>query len=114
MKTFVDEVNKKINPVLVECTSEEWTFIKRNPHHYSLTTMVSSSTSTTTADRIINHTNTMVPNKVTSLRNEHNLSHFAGLVLEHVKSVDPFVLRAREFLYIQKFDCYRNGLNKEP
>ena len=38
----------------------------------------------------------------------HNLSHFAGLVLEHVKSVDPFVLRAREFLYIQNFDCYRN------
>ena len=44
----------------------------------------------------------------------HNLSHLAGLVLENVKSNDPFVLRAREFLYIQKFDCYRNGLNKEP
>ena len=23
----------------------------------------------------------------------------------------PFVLRAREYLYIQKFDTYRNGLN---
>ena len=44
----------------------------------------------------------------------HNLSHLAGLVLEHVKSDDAFVLRAREYLYIQKFDCYRNGLNKEP
>ena len=44
----------------------------------------------------------------------HNLSHFSGLVLEHVKSRDPFVLRAREFLYIQHFDTYRNGLNKEP
>ena len=44
----------------------------------------------------------------------HNLSHFAGLVLEEVKSSDPFVLRAREFLFIQKFDTYRNGLNKEP
>ena len=44
----------------------------------------------------------------------HNLSHFAGLVLENVKRNDPFVLRAREFLYIQKFDCYTNGLNKEP
>ena len=42
----------------------------------------------------------------------HNLSHFSGLVLEHVKSRDPFVLRAREFLYIQHFDSYRNGLNK--
>ena len=44
----------------------------------------------------------------------HNLSHLAGLVLEQVRSEDPFVLRAREFLYIQKFDTYRNGLNKEP
>ena len=43
----------------------------------------------------------------------HNLSHLAGLVLEEVKSSDPFVLRAREFLYIQKFDTYKNGLNKE-
>ena len=45
---------------------------------------------------------------------DHDVSHLAGLVLEKVKSNDPFVLRAREFLYIQKFDCYRNGLNKEP
>ena len=44
----------------------------------------------------------------------HNLSHLAGLVIEKVKSSDPFVLRAREFLHIQKFDSYRNGLNKEP
>ena len=37
----------------------------------------------------------------------HDLSHFSELVLEHVRSEDPFVLRAREF------DTYRNGLNKE-
>ena len=43
----------------------------------------------------------------------HELSHLAGLVLEHVKSSDPFVLRAREFLFIQKFDTFRNGLNSE-
>ena len=43
----------------------------------------------------------------------HELSHLAGLVLEHVKSSDPFVLRAREYLYIQKFDTFRNGLNGE-
>ena len=43
----------------------------------------------------------------------HQLSHLKGLVLEHVKSSDPFVLRAREYLYIQKFDTYRNGLNGE-
>ena len=44
----------------------------------------------------------------------HSLSHLSGLVLEHVKSPDPFVLKAREFYYIQKFDTYNNGLNKEP
>ena len=43
----------------------------------------------------------------------HNLSHLAGLVLEEVKSSDPFVLRAREFMFIQKFDTFRNGLNGE-
>ena len=44
----------------------------------------------------------------------HNVSHLCGIVLEKVKSPDPFVLRAREFLYIQKFDTYNNGLNKLP
>ena len=45
LKTFLDEINKKIDlGTLVECT--------------------------TTAERIINHTNTMVPNKVTSLSTE--------------------------------------------
>ena len=44
----------------------------------------------------------------------HNQSHLSGLVLEHVRSTDPFVLKAREFYLIQKFDTYNNGLNKEP
>ena len=44
----------------------------------------------------------------------HTLSHLAGLVLEHVRNPDPFVLKAREFLYIQKFDTFNNGLNKRP
>ena len=44
----------------------------------------------------------------------HDISHLKGLVLEHVKSMDPFVLRAREFIYIEKFDTWANGLNKEP
>ena len=33
----------------------------------------------------------------------------AGLVLEEVKRSDPFVLRAREFLYIQKCYTFRRG-----
>ena len=44
----------------------------------------------------------------------HDISHLKGLVLEQVKSSDPFVLRAREFIYIEKFDTWNNGLNKEP
>ena len=43
----------------------------------------------------------------------HNLSHLSGLILEHVKSSDPFVLKEVEYLYIQRFNTYRNGLNKE-
>ena len=43
----------------------------------------------------------------------HELSYLGGHILEHVKSSDPFVLRAREYLSIQKFDNYRNGLNGE-
>ena len=44
----------------------------------------------------------------------HDLSHLARRVLEHVKSKDPFVLRVREDLYIQKVDTYGNGLKKNP
>ena len=43
----------------------------------------------------------------------HNISHIEGLAIEHVKSKDPFVLRAREFRIIQKMDTFRNGLDKE-
>jgi hypothetical protein len=44
----------------------------------------------------------------------HSQSHLTGFVLEHVKSSDPFVLKARELILIQKCDTYKNGLNKEP
>ena len=44
----------------------------------------------------------------------HDISHLKGLVLEKVMSHDPFVLRAREFVFTDKFDAWNNGLNKEP
>ena len=44
----------------------------------------------------------------------HAVSDLFGLAIEHVKSNDPFVLKAREALLIRKFDSYRNGLNKDP
>ena len=40
----------------------------------------------------------------------HNQSHLSGLVLEKVKCLDPFVLKAREFYLIQKFDTFNNGV----
>ena len=44
----------------------------------------------------------------------HSVSDLKGLVLEQVKSKDPYVLRARENMLIKKFDTYRKGLNNEP
>ena len=43
----------------------------------------------------------------------HDVSHLRGLVLEKVKSKDPYVLKAREHYLIQKFDTFRHGLNQE-
>ena len=44
----------------------------------------------------------------------HSFHHLQGLAVEQIKSKDPFILKAREAWIIKKFDCYRNGLNKEP
>ena len=44
----------------------------------------------------------------------HSLSDMKGMVLEEVRNSDPFVLRAREALLIEKFNTYSLGLNKEP
>ena len=44
----------------------------------------------------------------------HNGHDLIALGLEHVRSRDPFILRAREHLLIKKFDSYQNGLNQEP
>ena len=43
----------------------------------------------------------------------HTFHQINGLAVEQVKSKDPFILKAREAWLIKKFDCYRNGLNKE-
>ena len=44
----------------------------------------------------------------------HNVSHLKGVVLEQVRSRDPFILKTREHMLIQKFDSFRHGLNQEP
>ena len=43
----------------------------------------------------------------------HAVSDLFGLAIEHVKSNDPFVLKAREAFLIKKFDSHKNGLNKD-
>ena len=43
----------------------------------------------------------------------HSVADIEGIVLEKVRSEDPFILKTREHYYIQKFDSFRNGLNKE-
>ena len=43
----------------------------------------------------------------------HTFHQINGLAVEQVKSKDPFILKARETWLIKKFDCNRNGLNKE-
>ena len=43
----------------------------------------------------------------------HQLSDIEGIVLEQVRSDNPYILRAREELLIQKFDSYKFGLNRE-
>ena len=44
----------------------------------------------------------------------HSFHHIQGLAVEKFMNKDPFVLKAREAWLIKKFDCHRNGLNKEP
>ena len=44
----------------------------------------------------------------------HDVSHLKGMAIEKVYSTDPFVLEAREKMYIKKFDTFRKGLNREP
>ena len=43
----------------------------------------------------------------------HTVSDMEGIVLEQVFNKDPHVLKVREHFYIQQFDTYRNGLNRE-
>ena len=43
----------------------------------------------------------------------HTVADIEGIVLEQVFNKDPFILKQREHFYIQKFDTYRNGLNRE-
>ena len=44
----------------------------------------------------------------------HRAHNLLAVGIEQVRSMDPFILKAREHWLIKKFDSYRNGLNQEP
>ena len=46
----------------------------------------------------------------------HGIHHLKAVVLEKVRNKDPFILKAREHMYIsiKKFDTFARGMNKEP
>ena len=44
----------------------------------------------------------------------HKVHNLVALGIEQVRSMDPFILKAREHWLIKKFDSFRNGLNQEP
>ena len=44
----------------------------------------------------------------------HKVHNLLAVGIEQVKSMDPFILKAREHWLIKKFDSFRNGLNQEP
>ena len=43
----------------------------------------------------------------------HKVHHLMAVGIEHVRNLDPFILKAREHWLIKKFDSFRNGLNQE-
>ena len=43
----------------------------------------------------------------------HGLQHMKGLLIENVRSNDPLILKIREEFYIDRFDTFQNGLNRE-
>ena len=43
----------------------------------------------------------------------HKVHNLMAVGIEHVRSLDPFILKAREHWLIKKFDSLRNGLNQE-
>ena len=106
----------------VSCQSENciyyWKCIKENCSEYPKCEYIGKTTRKF-KDRFGDHRNYVKQNIETepaghhfNLRG-HNLTHLQGLVLEKVISNDPFILKAREHMYIQKFDTFRNGLNQE-
>ena len=41
----------------------------------------------------------------------HEVHDMKFVVIEHVKSQNPFVLKARESFWIQQYDAVKHGLN---
>ena len=71
-------------------------------------------------DRLAEHRDYPKRDVVTDPSGRHFTKHgqsvanMKGLVLERVRNHDPYVLKSREHLMIQKINTFRKGLNQEP
>ena len=106
----------------VSCDSSNciyyWKFVKPNCQDFPKCEYVGKTTRTF-KDRLAEHRDypkrdvTSEPSGKHFTLPGHNVSQLKGLVLEKVRSKDPYVLKAREHFFIQKFDTFRHGLNQE-
>ena len=96
-----------------------WRFIKTNCVDYPNCEYVGMTTRQF-KDRLAEHRDYPKRDVVTEPAGEHftkpgyGVHHLRGQALERVRNKDPYVLKAREHMLIQKFYSYRNGLNQEP
>ena len=107
----------------VTCDSENviyyWKCVKNNCEDYPECEYV-GQTKRKFKDRLAEHRDypkrdvLTEPSGMHFTKRGHNVSHLRGLVLEKVRSSDPFILKTREHLLIRKFDTFRHGLNQEP
>ena len=96
-----------------------WRCVKANCPDYPACEYI-VMTSRTFKDRMGEHRDYVKRDVLTEPSGEHfntrghSVADLKGQVLEKVRSVDPYILRAREAMLIKKFDSFRHGLNKEP
>ena len=95
-----------------------WTCIKSNCPDFPECEYIGES-KRTLKERFSEHRDYIKSEKISEPSGEHfnkkghSVSDMKGMVIESVKSKDPFVRKVREKQYIRKFETYRKGLNKE-
>ena len=122
VKSFVSDYNHKIKSS-VNCQSQNvvylWRCKKENCPNYPQNSYIGLTTRKF-QHRFSEHLGYVKSDKLTEPSGEHfnlpghSIHDMECLVLEEVRNLDPYVLKARESLLIQNFNSYNRGLNKEP